>query len=80
MEQFYIHDAIRNLYPNVVTIKGEESFDENDNLIETDMNAVLIEAERLSNIKPVSLEDLIKAQQSIIQELSAKVSALENKS
>lgn len=80
MENYLIHDAIRNLYPNVVTIRGEESFDENDILIETDMNAVLIEAERLSKIKPVSLEDLIKAQQAIIQELSAKVSALENKS
>ena len=80
MENYLIHDAIRSLYPNVVTIKGEESFDENDNLIETDMNAVLIEAEKLSNIKPVSLEDMIKAQQALIQELSAKVSALENKS
>ena len=28
MENFYIHNAIRSLYPNVVTIRGEESFDE----------------------------------------------------
>jgi len=71
MEQFYIHDAIRNLYPNVVTVRGEESFDENNNLIEIDMNAVNIEAEKLSQIKPVNLND-------IIQELSKKITELEN--
>jgi hypothetical protein len=80
METFYIHNAIRKLYPNVITIRDNESFDENNNLVNIDMNAVTIEAERLSNIKPVSFEDMIKAQQALIQELSAKVSALENKS
>tara|TARA_R110000868_G_scaffold376448_1_gene641301 strand:+ start:850 stop:1080 length:231 start_codon:yes stop_codon:yes gene_type:complete len=71
MENFYIHNAIRSLYPNVVTVRGEESFDENNNLIEIDMDAVNIEAEKLSQIKPVNLND-------IIQELSKKVTELEN--
>ena len=79
METFYIHNAIRSLYPNVITIIGENCTDENDNLVNIDMNAVIIEAERLSNIKPISVEDMIKSQQALIQQLSAKVSALENK-
>ena len=79
MNTFLIHDAIRILYPNVVTIRDTECFDENNNLIEVDMDNVIIEAERLSNIKPVSLEDLIKQQQVLIQELNDKVTALENK-
>lgn len=79
MENFYIHDAIRNLYSNVVTIKGKECFDENNNHIEINMDLVKIEAERLSNIKPINLQELIEQQQNLIQELSAKVTALENK-
>jgi len=69
MNNFVIHDAIRNLYPNVVTIRGEESFDNEDNLIEVDMDEVMIEAERLSNIKPISIDDTIKDLKAQIEEL-----------
>jgi hypothetical protein len=76
MEQFYIHDAIRSLYPNVVTVIGEESFDENNNLIEIDMDAVNIEAEKLSQIKPVSLYDIVKEQNQTIQNLQEQINIL----
>lgn len=79
MEKFYIYDAIRNLYSNVVVIKEFDCFDENDNQVKIDMDLVKIEAERLSNIKPVNLQDLIVQQQKLIEELLAKVTALENK-
>jgi hypothetical protein len=76
MENFYIHNAIRSLYPNVVTIRGEESFDENNNLIEIDMDAVNIEAEKLSQIKPVSLYDIVKEQNQTIQNLQEQINIL----
>ena len=79
MEQFYIHNAIRTLYPNVVTIMDEESFDIDNNLIEINMDAVNIEAERLSQIKPVSLNDIIQEQNQTIQELSNRLIKLESK-
>jgi hypothetical protein len=79
MEQFYIHNAIRSLYPNVVTIRGEESFDENNNLVIIDISVVNIEAERLSQIKPVSLNDIIQEQNQTIQELSNRLIKLESK-
>lgn len=34
------HKAIRALYPSVVTIRGEEVFDQNDNPVSIDMTAV----------------------------------------
>ena len=68
MENYLIHDSIRSLYPNVVTIIDTKCFDEDNNLINVDMDKVMVEAERLSNIKPVSLED-------IIQELNQKIEA-----
>lgn len=79
MEQFYIHNAIRTLYPNVVTIRGEESFDENDNLVKIDIDAVNIEAEKLSQIKPITLNDIIEQQNQIIKELSNRLIKLESK-
>jgi hypothetical protein len=60
MNDLIIHDAIRSLYPNVVTIRGEESYDENNNLVDINMDLVTIEAERLSNIKPINLNDMIQ--------------------
>jgi len=73
MDNFYIHNAIRSLYPNIVTIREEKSFDENNNLVEIDISGVNIEAERLSQIKPVSLNDIIKEQNQIIQELNERL-------
>jgi hypothetical protein len=76
MENFYIHNAIRSLYSNVVTIREEKSFDENGNIVEIDMDAVMIEAERLSKIEPVnpnqSLLNTIADLQSQIDELKNK--------
>ena len=69
MENFIIHDAIRSLYPNVVTIRDNESFDENDNIVNIDMDAVMVEADRLSNIKPVTIEDTIEDLKAQIEEL-----------
>ena len=79
MNEFIIHDAIRSLYSNVVTIRGEESYDENNNLIEIDMNAVNVEAERLSNITPINLNDMIQEQQQIINDLKDRIITLESK-
>jgi hypothetical protein len=76
MEPFYIHNAIRSLYPNVVTIRGEESFDENDNLVEIDMEAVMVEAERLSKIEPSNPQQPLL---DLIAELRAEIEALKNK-
>lgn len=79
MNEFIIHDAIRSLYSNVVTIRGEESYDENNNLIEIDMNAVNVETERLSNITPINLNDMIQEQQQIINDLKDRIITLESK-
>ena len=79
MKEFYTHDAIRNLYPNVVTIIGEQSFDIDNNLIEINIDAVNIEAEKLSQIKPVSLYDIVKEQNQTIQNLQEQINILNNK-
>jgi hypothetical protein len=76
MELFYIHNAIRSLYPNVVTIKGEESFDENGNLVEIDIEAVMVEAERLSKIEPTNPNQSLL---DIIADLQAQINELKNK-
>ena len=76
MEQFYIHNAIRSLYSNVVTIKEEKSFDENDNIVEIDMDAVMVEAERLSKIEPANPN---KSMLDLIAELQAQITELKNK-
>ena len=76
MEQFYIHKAIRSLYSNVVTIKEEKSFDENDNIVEIDMDAVMVEAERLSKIEPANPN---KSMLDLIAELQAQITELKNK-
>lgn len=73
METFYIHNAIRNLYPNVITIRDNESFDENDNIVNINMDAVMVEADRLSHIKPVTIEDTIEDLKKQIQELKQLV-------
>ena len=77
MDNFYIHNAIRSLYPNVVTIRDEKNFDESNNLVEIDMDAVMVEAERLSKIEPInpnqSLLDIIAEQQAQINELKAQI-------
>jgi hypothetical protein len=77
MDNFYIHNAIRSLYPNVITIRDEENFDENNNLVEIDMEVVMVEAERLSKIEPInpnqSLLDIIAEQQAQINELKAQI-------
>jgi hypothetical protein len=75
MEQFYIHNAIRSLYPNIVTIREEKSFDENDNIVEIDMDAVMVEAERLSKIvAPPPNQSLLD----IIANLQAQIDELKN--
>jgi hypothetical protein len=79
MKEFYTHDAIRSLYPNVVTIMGQESFDIDNNLIKIDMDAVNIEAEKLSKIKPVSLNNIIDELTKQNEELSNRLIKLESK-
>jgi len=39
--------AIRNTYPSVVTIRGDDAFDANDNPVSIDETAVQAEIERL---------------------------------
>jgi hypothetical protein len=76
MDNFYIHNAIRSLYPNVVTIRGEENFDENNNLVEIDMDVIMVEAERLSKIEPANPNQSLL---NTIADLQAQINALENK-
>jgi hypothetical protein len=76
MDNFYIHNAIRSLYPNVVTIRGEENIDENNNIVEIDMNAVMVEAERLSKIEPPHPQQPML---DLIAELRAEINELKNK-
>ena len=76
MDNFYIHNAIRSLYPNVVTIRNEENFDENNNLVEINMNAVMVEAERLSKIEPLPPQ---QSMLDLIAELQAQITDLKNK-
>ena len=42
-----IHTAIRNIHPNVVTIRGLVAYDANDNLVTLDQAKVDTEAARL---------------------------------
>lgn len=76
MENYLIHDAIRNLYSNVVTIRDVDCFDENDNQIEVDMDAVMIEAERISNLPPAHPQQNLL---DIIADLQAQINELKNK-
>jgi len=76
MDNFYIHNAIRSLYPNVVTIRGEENIDENNNLVEINMDAVMVEAERLSKIEPPHPQ---QSMLDLIAELQAQITELKNK-
>jgi len=41
------HTAIRNTYPSVVTIRGDDAFDANDNPVSIDETAVQAEISRL---------------------------------
>lgn len=43
------HEAIRNLYPSVVTIRGDNAFDGDDNLVTVDESLVTEEITRLEN-------------------------------
>jgi phosphoenolpyruvate-protein kinase (PTS system EI component) len=50
------HEAIRNLYPNVITITEDEegvfvAVDENNNIVSIDMDAVNTKATELENNK-----------------------------
>jgi hypothetical protein len=76
MDNFYIHNAIRSLYSNVVTIRDEENFDENDNIVEIDTEAVMVEAERLSKIEPPHPQ---QSMLDLIAELQAQITELKNK-
>ena len=44
------HEAIRNIYPIAVTIRGEEAFDANDNPITLDQSLITAEVTRLQDI------------------------------
>jgi len=41
--------AIRNLYTNTVTVRGDEAFDQNDNLITLDEALITLEITRLES-------------------------------
>lgn len=76
MNDFIIHDAIRNLYPNVVTIREGKHFDENNNEITIDMDTVMIEAERISNLPPANPQQPLL---DIIANLQQQINELKNK-
>ena len=44
----YFIEALYALYPQVVTTRGTQAFDANNNLVEYDANAVQVEANKLS--------------------------------
>lgn len=76
MNDFIIHDAIRNLYPNVVTIREGKHFDENNNEVTIDMDTVMVEAERISNLPPANSQQSLL---DLIAELRAEINELKNK-
>jgi len=78
MQNINIHEAIRNLYTNVITIRDNKCFDENNNIIDIDMFLVNIEAQRLSKIIPISLNDIIKNQNDKIINLQEQINKIVN--
>ena len=43
-DSIFYHEAVRKLNPSVVTIRGTEAFDSNNNLVSYDVSAVETEA------------------------------------
>lgn len=69
------HDAIYKLYPNVVSIRGDEAFDAQENPVQYDEAAVQAEMEANPVVR-VDLADIVRQQQAIIQQLQADMEAL----
>ena len=61
---YYIDDAIRALYKNVVTIRGDVAYDANEKIVEYDAKAVEAKAAEIEKaekaIKQASLDKLAK--------------------
>jgi len=59
-----LHEAIRKLNPSIVTIRGEDAFDKDDNPIEFDLDEAKAEVARNKdaedNKKKASLDKLAK--------------------
>lgn len=49
-------DAVYKLYPTVVTVRGEQAFDANEQLVDVDWELVAQEKERNSYIRKRSME------------------------
>ena len=66
------HQAIYELYPQVVTIDdGTGAFDQDGNQVEIDENAVNAKAEELKMIELTAWQDKDMAKQSALSKLSA---------
>lgn len=72
------HDAIYKLYPNVVSIRGDEAFDADENPVQYDEAAVQAEMDANPTVQ-VDLHDLVSQQQALITQLTERIAALEAK-
>ena len=72
----YLHDAIRVLNPLVITIRGEEAFDANNNPIAYDMTAAQAKLAELQAAEAQAQQ----AQETHKQNAIAKLTALDRKS
>jgi hypothetical protein len=85
-----IHTAIRNIHPNVVTIRGLVAYDANDNLVTLDQAKVDAEVARLQaeydsqeyarnrQAEYPSIDELVVALwEGVVEERMASVTALE---
>jgi hypothetical protein len=65
------HEAIYKLNPSVVTIRGEDAFDADGNLVDIDMDAVAIKAAELEAAKEAEVQAAVAARQSALNKLMA---------
>jgi 6-pyruvoyl-tetrahydropterin synthase len=73
------HQAIRNLYANVVTIRGDEAFDKDENKITLDATAVDNEVKRLEDEYDNDYARKRKAEYPTIEELVVALYDTEDK-
>jgi hypothetical protein len=66
-----IHEAIYNLYPEVIVIRGEDAFDKDDNQVEYDQELVEAKAAELQAKEDAIEQIAVDARQSALNKLMA---------
>lgn len=81
-------DAIFSLYPNVVTVRGEQAFDKDDNLVSVDWGqveaaneAIAYKRQRAAEYPPITdyIDGVVKGDQAQIDAYIAACQAVKNK-